>query len=123
MDDRRFDAFVRAVAGGASRRGMLRGAAALAAVALGMIRTEVAGAHHSRTPLGGACRVTSQCLHHATTRARARRDPQTVYCAYNGFHYDGDLNCCRLAGGGCTRDEDCCGDRYFCRRRVCRYLR
>lgn len=124
MDDHHFDAFVRAFAGRASRRGMLRKAAALAAAtALAFGQTGAAGAHHGRILLGGACRQTSQCLHYATTRARARRDPQTVYCAYNGFHYDGDLNCCRLGGGSCTRDEHCCGDRHFCRSRVCTYLR
>jgi hypothetical protein len=124
VDGHRFDAFVRAWAGRASRRGVLRGATALAAAsALTLVRAGAAGAHHGRIPLGGACRHTDQCQHHAPLSRHARPSRNAVYCDDNGFRYDGDLNCCRYRGGSCTRDEHCCGARYFCRNRVCTYLR
>ena len=124
MDSDRFDAVVRALAGHASRRGTLQGVAALAAASvLALVRTGTAGAHHGRIALGGACRHTNQCLHHAPASRRVRPSRQAVYCADNGFRYDGSFNCCRQQGGSCTRDEHCCGVRHFCRNRVCAYLR
>ncbi|MGH2615218.1 MAG: hypothetical protein ACRDJC_08265 [Thermomicrobiales bacterium] len=123
MDDHRFDALVRALAGRASRRKLLRGAALIAASALAAVRGGGTVAYHGRIPLGGACRHTNQCLHHVSLRHRVRPNRQAVYCAYNGFRYDGNLNCCHNEGGSCQRDEHCCGDRHFCRRNVCTYLR
>lgn len=120
MDDGAFDAFVRLVASRASRRGLARAAAA-AAVAL--TRGDVARAHHARIPLGGVCRHTNQCLHHAPPSRRGPTNRQWVYCADNGFRYDGSLNCCRGRGGSCERDEHCCGPREFCRNRLCTHLR
>jgi hypothetical protein len=125
MDDRRFDGLTRALVIGGSRRRLLRGAIAVVPTLLTSLRGAGTAAHHAGTPLGGTCYHTNQCLHHAvaTRRARRRPSPQAVYCADNGFRYDGALNCCRYGGGLCQRDEHCCGSRYFCRSGVCRYLR
>ena len=91
--------------------------------ALALVRINESDARHALIALGGACRHTNQCLHHAPSSRRARPNRQAVYCADNGFRYDGTLNCCRYGGGSCARDEECCGDRHFCRSRVCTYLR
>ncbi|MBW3633209.1 MAG: hypothetical protein KY456_09290 [Chloroflexi bacterium] len=125
MDDQVFDGLTRALATGGSRRRLLRGAVAVVPSVLAVLRVARTAAHHARIPLGGACYHTNQCLHHAVAprRARRRRSSQVVYCADNGFRYDGALNCCRNVGGLCQRDEHCCGSRYFCRSGVCRYLR
>jgi len=32
-----------------------------------------------------------------------------MFCADNGFDYDGALNCCAYEGGYCYSDEGCCG--------------
>jgi hypothetical protein len=32
-----------------------------------------------------------------------------MFCADNGFDYDGPLNCCAYEGGYCYSDEGCCG--------------
>jgi hypothetical protein len=123
MHDHWFDRFVKALIGRASRRGILRGAPAVALAAiLPASRQPAASAHHGKVPLGGACRHTSQCLHHGPAGRRARRNPEAIYCAANGFHYDGPYSCCRFGGGSCNRDEDCCGSRHFCRGGTCRYL-
>jgi hypothetical protein len=123
VDSDRFDAVVRALAARASRRETLQAAAGLAAASvLALVRTGVAGAHHARIPLGGACRHTSQCLHHAPTSRRVRPNRQSVYCADNGFRHDGPFNCCRTGGGTCTRNTHCCGRRH-CRGGLCTYLR
>jgi hypothetical protein len=125
MHDHRFDLVVRTLTQRASRRGALRGLTVTVATLLAVMRDSGSSAHHAKTPLGGACRHTSQCLHHAvlTSRVRARSSRQAVHCADNGFRYDGALNCCRYGGGSCQRDEHCCGSRHFCRAGVCRYLR
>ena len=124
VDSDRFDAVVRAFAAHASRRETLRGAAALAAASmLALLRSSTAEAHHAPIGLGGACRHTIQCMHHAPTSPRVRPTRQAVYCTDNGFRYDGALNCCRHQGGSCTRDEHCCGVRHFCRSLVCIYQR
>jgi hypothetical protein len=96
----------------------------MAVTLLAVMRDEETSAHHAKTPLGGACRHTTQCLHHAVTtrRARGRSSRQAVYCADNGFRYDGAFNCCRYEGGSCQLDEHCCGSRHFCRNKVCTYL-
>jgi hypothetical protein len=123
MDDRRFDGLTRVLAAADSRRQLLRAAVVAIPTMLEFLRGTESAAHHTKTPLGGACRSTSQCLHHAvlTRRRGTRQSRQGVYCDDNGFRYDGTLNCCRYAGGSCQRDEHCCGSRYFCRHRVCTY--
>jgi len=118
-----FDTFIRLMASRPTRRGIMRGAALAAVSALGLARSDAAEARHALIALGGACRHTSQCLHHAPVSRRVRPSRQAVYCADNGFRYDGALNCCRYGGGSCERDEHCCGSRHFCRNRVCTYLR
>jgi hypothetical protein len=123
MDSDRFDAVVRALAAHASRRETLQEAAALvAASVLALLGTGTAEAHHARIPLGGACRHTSQCLHHAPISRRVPPTRQSVYCADNGYRHDGPYNCCRAGGGSCTRNEHCCGVRH-CRSGLCTYLR
>jgi hypothetical protein len=126
MDDKRFDAVTRALATEGSRRGALRAAVIALPTLLSSLRRAETAAHHAKIPLGGACYHTNQCLHHVvatTRRARRRASRQAVYCADNGFRYDGAFNCCRYSGGRCERDEQCCGSRHFCRGGVCRYLR
>jgi hypothetical protein len=123
VDDELFDTFARAIASRGSRRGIVRGMALAATAALAGTRSDAAHAHHALIPLGKACRHTNQCLHHAPASRHVRPGRQAVYCADNGFRYDGPLNCCRYGGGSCERDEHCCGSRHFCRNRVCTYLR
>jgi hypothetical protein len=125
VDDQLFDGLTRALATGGSRRRLLLGAVGVVPTVLAVLRVAETAAHHAKTPLGGACYHTNQCLHHAvvTRRARRRSYRQAVFCADNGFRYDGTLNCCRYGGGLCQRDEHCCGSRHFCRGGVCRYLR
>jgi hypothetical protein len=118
----RFDGAVRALAAHASRRETLRGAAASAAAAvLALVRTGPAEAYHARIRLGGACRHTSQCLDHAPVSSRVPPNRQSVFCANNGYGYDGTYNCCRTGGGICTHYAHCCGMRH-CRRGACTYL-
>ena len=124
MHDHRFDVVVRALAARVSRRTAPRGLIAAFATALAVMREAETAAHHAMTPLGGPCYHTNQCLHHAVVmrRVRTRSSRQAVYCADNGFRYDGALNCCRYRGGSCQRNEHCCGSRHFCRNKVCTYL-
>lgn len=123
MDSDCFDAVVRTLAVRASRRETLQAAAAMAAASvLALVRTGTSEAHHARIRLGGACRHTIQCLHHAPISRRARPTRQSVYCADNGLGHDGPFNCCRTGGGSCTHNAHCCGMRH-CRSRVCTYLR
>jgi hypothetical protein len=123
MDSDRFDAVVRALAAHASRRETLQEVAALAAASvLALLGTGTAEAHHAHIGLGGACRHTSQCLHHAPASRLVRPSRQAVYCDDNGYRHDGAANCCRAGGGSCTRNEHCCGVRH-CRSGMCTYLR
>jgi hypothetical protein len=48
---------------------------------------------------GDPCRSDSQCL---------GADAPLV-CAWNGFGYDGELNCCTNEGNRCGFDAACCG--------------
>jgi hypothetical protein len=102
MDDRRFDNWTRTVAGLGSRRRVLGGlvgigsAALLAAFRRG---TSDVAAHHGSSGPGDPCRHDDQCL---------GADAPLV-CAWNGFDYDGDLNCCTYEGNRCGFDEACCG--------------
>jgi hypothetical protein len=124
VHDHRFDAMVRAIPTRVSRRGALRGFIAAFAAVLAVMRGTETAAHHTMTPLGGPCHHTNQCLHHgvAMRRGRTRSSRHAVYCADNGFRYDGALNCCRYGGGSCRLDEHCCCSRHFCRNKVCTYL-
>jgi hypothetical protein len=118
----RFDGAVRALAAHASRRQTLRAAAASAAAAvLGLARAGTAEAHHANIAVGGACRHTSQCLHHAPASRVVPPSRQAVYCADNGHRFDGSFNCCRTGGGSCTRNAHCCGMR-SCRSGACTFL-
>ena len=56
-------------------------------------------AHHGSSGPGDPCRNDNQCL---------GADAPLV-CAWNGFDYDGDLNCCTYEGNRCGFDEACCG--------------
>ena len=102
MDDRRFDTWARTVAGLGSRRRVVGGLVGVAGAALlGAFRrsaTDVV-AHHGRSGPGDPCRDDSQCV---------GADAPLV-CAWNGFDYDGDLNCCTFEGSRCGFDEACCG--------------
>ena len=111
MDDRRFDELTRSLAGGASRRGVLRGLAASAAAVFGLGRVQRASAQTTALPLGAACSDAGQCS----------QTGGAVLCADNGYADDGALNCCRGAGGACadvTFSADCCSGLY-CRGGVC----
>ena len=102
MDDRRFDNWARTLAETGSRRRVLGGLAGIGGAALlGAFRrgaSDVA-AHHGSSGPGDPCRDDRQCL---------GADAPLV-CAWNGFDYDGDLNCCTYEGNRCGFDEACCG--------------
>jgi hypothetical protein len=102
MDDRRFDNWARTMAGPGSRRRVLGGLIGIGSAAfLGAFRrgaSDVA-AHHARSGPGDPCRDDDQCV---------GADAPLV-CAWNGFDYDGDLNCCTYEGNRCGFDEACCG--------------
>jgi hypothetical protein len=102
MDDRRFDNWARAVAGIGSRRRVLGGLVGISGAALlGAFRRGASDvtAHHGSSGPGDPCRHDDQCL---------GADAPLV-CAWNGFDYDGDLNCCTYEGNRCGFDEACCG--------------
>jgi hypothetical protein len=101
MDDRQFDTWTRALAAGTSRRTgirLLAGAgAALVALARGGDSSVLA--RRGTAGPGDPCRSDSQCL---------GADAPLV-CAWNGFGYDGELNCCTYEGNRCGFDAACCG--------------
>src|SRR5918993_225798 len=102
MDDRRFDNWARAVAGlGFPRRGLGGLVGGGGAAPLGGFQSGGSGvtAHHGSSGPGDPCRHDDQCL---------GADAPLV-CAWNGFDYDGDLNCCTYEGNRCGFDEACCG--------------
>ena len=100
MDDLRFDAWVRAWGDHQSRRRLLRGALVSATVLLGFQRaTSGVTARRGTAGPGDPCRHDDQC---------AAADTALV-CAWNGFDYDGDLNCCAYEGSRCGNDNGCCG--------------
>lgn len=100
MDDRRFDSVVRSFASRRSRRtlvgSLLGGGAALAASSL---RLPGAAARRDTKTAGEPCRHDDQCFAADTA----------LICAWNGYGYDGDLNCCALDGSRCGNDAGCCG--------------
>lgn len=105
MDGRRFDEMARALAGAGngtgSRRSLVRRAlgVALAGVVLG--RSGRALAQAATVAPGGACLSTDECLQTA--------GELTIVCGDNGIATDGELNCCRNAGGSCADGTGCCG--------------
>ena len=108
VDDRRLDNLARTLAGPVPRRGVLQLLAGGAAAALLAARGgRGAAAHHGNLNPGDPCRDDSQC---------GNQFPELgiLYCADNGFDYDGPLNCCRYEGGTCGGplsdfDAACCG--------------
>jgi hypothetical protein len=124
VDKERFDRLTRAVSQAASRRGVLRGFGALVAgILAGPAVSDEAAARLRSVPLGGVCYNDRQCYNeYVSTRRRQNPDLQIVYCADNGFTYDGAFNCCRYSGGACYVDEDCCGTR-VCAKQFCKYVR
>ncbi|MDQ3411715.1 MAG: hypothetical protein M3509_06295 [Chloroflexota bacterium] len=107
MDGQRFDSLARAVAGGASRRLVIRGfAAGVMATIVGVSRGSPVGAQQN-VPLGGRCSTfgaNSECSQAGTPAGGV-----AVICSDNGVALDGQFNCCRNAGGVCTADFHCCG--------------
>src|SRR5215217_6370556 len=100
MDDRQFDTWTRALGSDTSRRTGLRllAGAGAALVALTRGRADVTARRGSAGP-GDPCRSSSQCL---------GADAPLV-CDWNGFGYDGELNCCTYEGNRCGFDAACCG--------------
>jgi hypothetical protein len=97
VDAHRFDNFARGLARRASRRGLLGGAVASVLIAA---RGGVAAAQQAYyLGPGDACYDDAQC----------RGADAPLYCAANGFDYDGPLNCCAFEGSRCGFDEACCG--------------
>ncbi len=106
MDDRRFDNLARAVAGGASRRQMVKGLGGGIAALLGLGRFARLGAQEL-VPLGGQCSAfgaNAECSQAGTPTGGV-----AVICSDNGVARDGSFNCCRNAGGVCSADFHCCG--------------
>ena len=95
MDDQQFDSVARALAAGTSRRTGIRllAGAGVALIALTRDRAGVTARHGTAGP-GDPCRTDSQCL---------GADAPLV-CAWNGFGYDGGLNCCTYEGNRCGFD-------------------
>jgi hypothetical protein len=100
MDGQRFDALTRIVARNASRRDLLRGLAAAVGLLVLSGRAARVAAQSGYLGPGEACSDDSQC-------GNTRYSP--MFCADNGFDYDGPLNCCAYEGGYCYSDEGCCG--------------
>jgi hypothetical protein len=100
MDDNRFDTVVRSFANRRSRRALvgslLGGGTALLAAYL---RIPGAAARRNTKVAGEPCRHDDECVAADTA----------LICAWNGYGYDGDLNCCALDGSRCANDAGCCG--------------
>ena len=101
MDDRQFDTLVRSLAAGTSRRTGIRLLAGAGAALVALARGSDSGvlARRGTAGPGDPCRHDDQCL---------GADAPLV-CAWNGFDYDGELNCCTYEGNRCGFDEACCG--------------
>ena len=96
MDDRRFEEWTRALAGGVNRRRVVAGLAGITATLFGGYRQ---GRAQGLLGPGEACTATEQCSQTG--------GPQV--CADNGIADDGALNCCRTQAGACAQSADCCG--------------
>jgi hypothetical protein len=112
MDGQRFDQLTRSLAHGISRRGFTR---ALTAGAIGgwfAARGRAAAAQQAYyLGPGDSCYDDAQCL----------GADAPLYCADNGFDYDGPLNCCAFEGSRCGFDEACCGS-LSCANGTCAFL-
>jgi hypothetical protein len=84
------------------RRGLVRLLAATAAL-VGGGRVQGALAQLFEVELGGACTDSRQC-----EQGPPAFSP--VVCAENRLSGDGQLHCCRAAGGCCMVAEHCCGN-------------
>ncbi len=100
MDEQRFDSWVRSLANQRSRRRVMRGLLGGVAVLAAMRRGGSAvTARRGFSGPGDPCRHDDQC----------RAADTALVCAWNGFDYDGGLNCCAYEGGRCSDDPGCCG--------------
>src|SRR5215213_7783586 len=102
MDGFRFDDLARAVAGGTPRRSVLKGLAATLVAAWFPLRVPRLARAQNTVPLGGQCSALG-------ANSECRQAGGAVVCSDNGIIRDGQFNCCRNAGGGCTADFHCCG--------------
>ena len=102
VDDQQFDRLVRRVADIGSRRRLFGGGVAALFALVGVGRTSAARPYS--VPLGGVCYHDRQCI-----PAEPGPSENIVYCAANGFDWDGQQNCCRYYGGQCRADNECCG--------------
>jgi len=107
VEQDRFDDLARSLAGGTSRRQLLRAltggaAAGLFALTRGGRGT---GAQSAGTGLGGICTSTSECVQQQLCGVSG-----SVVCADNGIASDGQLNCCLNEEGLCGADFHCCGN-------------
>ena len=100
MDERQFDSWTRALASGTSRRTGIRLLAGAGATlfTLAWGQAGVTARRGTAGP-GDPCHSDSQCL---------GADAPLV-CAWNGYGYDGGLNCCTYEGNRCGSDAACCG--------------
>jgi hypothetical protein len=102
MDGLRFDNLARSAAIGGSRRSLLTGL--VAGFAISVLRLGVPGVARAQNtvPLGGQCSTLG-------ANSECSQAGGAVICSDNGVIRDGQFNCCRNAGGGCTSDFHCCG--------------
>src|SRR5215217_8369999 len=100
VDEQHFDRLAQTVAGQRTRREAMIWLGGSIAALVAFVRGERAAAQ-ATIQLGGACYDSSLC----------RSDGSgPVFCADNGYDYDGPLNCCRYEGGFCGENhENCCG--------------
>jgi hypothetical protein len=100
MDDQQFDSWTRTLAAGTSRRTGIRllAGAGTALLALARGRADISARRGTAGP-GDPCHSDSQCLGADTP----------LVCVWNGYGYDGGLNCCTYEGNRCGSDAACCG--------------
>jgi hypothetical protein len=111
MDGFRFDDLARAVAGGTSRRSVLKGLAATLAAAWFPLGVPRAARAQNTVPLGGQCSALG-------ANSECSQAGGAVVCSDNGIIRDGQFNCCRNAGGGVHRRLPLLRRRGLRRRRV-----
>lgn len=103
MDEQRFDDLARKLGGGRSRRGLLRGLAGALGLTLFGSRIQEGAAQYGSLGPGDPCYDDGQC-------SALVMNYSPLFCADNGFDYDGPLNCCTYEEGFCFSDEGCCGN-------------
>src|SRR5215212_7856465 len=111
MDGFRFDDLARAVAGGPSRRSVLKGLAATLAAAWFPIGVPLTARAQNTVPLGGQCSALG-------ANSECSQAGGAVVCSDNGIIRDGQFNCCRNTGGACSSDIQCCAN-LFCVNGTC----